>query len=58
MVGVGPVDRELMEKHRADKIPFGKSKILAVKDILAKQLYYDEEELEELMIAETRLVTK
>ena len=35
-----------------------KTKILIVKELLARELEYDEEELEELDIRETRLVTK
>ena len=55
MLGIGLVDMALMEEHKNEKIPFEKSKLLAVEDLLAKHLEYNREELDELTIVETRL---
>ena len=58
MVGVGPIDLREVEKDRKDRVPYEKSKIRILKQLLADRLDYDEIELDELDIRETRLNPK
>ena len=55
IIGVGPVDMSILDKHKNESISYKRCKILAVEDFLMKYLDYDREELDELTIAETRL---
>ena len=47
-----------MEQHRVEKVPFETSKILAIKDLLRRELEYSQEDLEELSIVETKMTYK
>ena len=57
MIGVGPVDRKLLDKRRKEGMSYIVAKELAVKDLLAEQLEYNTEELTELSLEETRFAT-
>ena len=58
MVGIGPIDTEMIEKNRNDRIPYDESKVMIVKQILTEELKYDELDIEELDIQETRFIPK
>ena len=58
MIGIGPVNLNRLDENRKANMDFETSKIKIVKDILAEELDYDPEELEELDIVETKLSTK
>ena len=56
-VGLGPVNLELLEKYRTEKVPYEKAKIMAIKTLLSEQLEYDKDELSELTIRETKMTS-
>ena len=58
MIGLGPVNQRMIEEHRRDRIPYEESKALLVRDFLMNNLDFDEIEMEELRIMETRLSNK
>ena len=58
IIGIGPVDRNLMEEQRKKGINFERSKILAVREVLQRELRYENNELDELTIRETKHSTK
>ena len=57
IVGLGPVDLELLEKLKNEKVPYEKAKIIAIKTLLSEQLEYNSEELDELTIKETKMTS-
>ena len=58
MAGIGPISLKSIEFFRNKKVNFEEAKVLAVKEFLKYNLDYEEEELNELNIMETRLSTK
>ena len=54
MVGIGPVDRKLLEARRREGETYERAKEMAVKDLLAEELEYEYDELIELSLEETR----
>ena len=58
MAGIGPIDINDATKHMNAGMNFEDAKVAALKDFLRENLGYDETELEELSIVETRFATK
>ena len=58
MIGLGPINRKRLENYRKDGITYERAKIRAIEELLIDQLGYEEEELVELLIAETRMTHK
>ena len=58
MASLGPITTETVNYFKTDGVSFEDAKILAVKEFLACQLEYDEDELKEIDIVETRISTR
>ena len=57
MIGIGPVNRKLLEARRKEGETYERAKEMAVKDLLSEQLEYEYDELIELSLEETRFAT-
>ena len=57
MAGVRPISRDTVQKLMTRNVNFENVKIIALKNFLAEQLDYNEEELEQLIIRETKFAT-
>ena len=53
MIGIGPIDTQMIDSNRNDRIPYDESKIMIVKRLLTEELKYDE-----IDIRETRFIAK
>ena len=58
MAGIGPIDINDATRHMNDGMNFEDAKVAALKHFLRENLGYNETELEELSIEETRFATK
>ena len=57
MIGVGPVDRKKLESRRKEGMTYSDVKEMAIRELLAEQLEYEPQELDEIKIEETRFAT-
>ena len=58
MVGIGPISREKVMEEFREHTNYEEAKIIVLKSFLAENLGYDEKELEELKVAETKFASK
>ena len=55
IIGIGPIKLQSIEYYNTPSVSYHEAKILAVKEYLAHYLKYDEQELSELSIADTKV---
>ena len=55
MIGIGPISRRYIEECENDTNDYKEAKVRAVKEFLEKQLKYDERELKEIKIEDTKV---